>query len=151
MFTDTLYYHFQSKKVGVNDLDFRQKSKNLIFDHIFEKFWMIQIFFEKSGSVTLCPLLSFNFMPSFGKILWSVFEKNSEQTDTQTHTQGSIYRTNLQSRWVQKSNPTWPGPASTNLAETKTFQFCKNLVQKFCTNVSLRNRGKVFAYKKYEI
>ena len=24
--------------VGVNDLDFRQKSKKLIFDHIFEKF-----------------------------------------------------------------------------------------------------------------
>ena len=38
VFTDTLYYHFQSKKVGVNDLDFRQKSKNLIFDHIFEIF-----------------------------------------------------------------------------------------------------------------
>ena len=38
VFTDTLYYHFQSKKVGVNDLDFRQKSKKLIFDHIFEKF-----------------------------------------------------------------------------------------------------------------
>ena len=28
---------FSQKKVGVNDSDFRQKSKNLIFDHIFEK------------------------------------------------------------------------------------------------------------------
>ena len=78
--SDTFYYHFRSKKSWVND--FRQKSKNLIFHHIFDIYWMIQIFFGKFGSVTLFPLLSFNFMPSFGKILWSVFEKISERTDT---------------------------------------------------------------------
>ena len=39
---------------------------------------------------------------------------------------------------LARPDPTWPrpGPAPTNLPETKTFQFCKN--------ISLRNRGKVF-------
>ena len=57
------------------------------------------------------------------------------------------------------SDPTWPGPnlawpgsAPTNLPETKTFQFCKHLLlENFCTNISLINRGKVFPYKKIKI
>ena len=81
---------FSVKKVGVNDLDFRQNSKKIIFYHIFEIYWMIQIFSTKSGSVSFFLLLSFNFMPIFGKILWPVFEKNSERMDERTNDSKSI-------------------------------------------------------------
>ena len=55
---------------------------------------------------------------------------------------------------LARPDPTWPTP--TNLPETKTFQFCKKSssgdnVQNFCTNISLRNRGKVFPYKKKDV
>ena len=46
---------------------------------------MIQIFPPKSGFVSLLPLLSYNFMPNFGKILWPVIEKGSGLTDRRTN------------------------------------------------------------------
>ena len=64
---------------------------------------MNQIFTGKSGFVTLCPLLSWNFMPSFRKILWRFLIKTPDRrTDGRTNEHGSIYRTNLLCRWVQK-------------------------------------------------
>ena len=64
-----------------------------------------EIFPGKSRFISLCPLWSCNFMPSFGKILCLVFKKSSRQTDEQMADSGhgSIYRTNLlYPWWVQK-------------------------------------------------
>ena len=67
------------------------KLKKPNFWPYFCNYWMNQIFPGKSGFVSFLLLLSYNFKPSFGKILWSVIEKSSGQTDGH----GSIYRTNL--------------------------------------------------------
>ena len=92
-----------SDQVSSKSLEpFFRKSRKTIILTIFSTFWMNQIFPGKSGFVSLLPLLSYNFMPSFGKILWPVIEKSSGLTNGRTDGHGSIYRTNLQSRWVQK-------------------------------------------------
>jgi hypothetical protein len=87
-------------------LRFPGKAKKPNFWQHFCNYWMNQIFPGKSGFVSRSAILSCNFMPSFGKILWPVFKKSSgltdEGTDGRTNEQGSIYRTNLQCRWVQK-------------------------------------------------
>ena len=63
---------------------FREKYEKPHFLALFPLFPKNQIFPEKSGSVTFFLLWSFNFMPNFRKILWLVFEKNSEQTHVRT-------------------------------------------------------------------
>ena len=78
---------------------FRENSKRALFWPLLAPNLDPQIFYQKSGFVTFCPLLFFNIMPSFVKILWSVFEKNSRQTNELTNEltneRGPIYRTNL--------------------------------------------------------
>ena len=64
---------------------FWEKYEKPHFLALFPLFPKNQIFPEKSGSVTFFLLWSFNFMPNFRKILWLVFEKNSEQTHVRTY------------------------------------------------------------------
>ena len=97
---------FSTIKTWGQWLRFQGKVEKPNFWQHFCNYWMNQIFPGNSGFVSLYPITSFNFMPSFGKILWSVIEKSSgltnERTNGRTDEHGSIYRTNLQSRWVQK-------------------------------------------------
>jgi hypothetical protein len=65
---------------------------------VFVDFLMNKIFLAKSGFVSLCPLLSGNFTPSFGKILWPVFD---------IYRHGSLYRPTYVGVWVQKYRSDW--------------------------------------------
>ena len=69
LFTDTLYYRFQSKKDGSSWLDFQEKSKKPLKNARFCTLWMNQIFFWKSGFVTFLDILKANFVQ---KSRWSV-------------------------------------------------------------------------------
>ena len=46
-------FHFRQKKVQVNELDFRQKLKNLIFRHKNADYAKKKFFFQKSGRATV--------------------------------------------------------------------------------------------------
>ena len=71
-------------------------------------------FFRK---IRLCHFVSFIVLQLHAKF-WKdpmiSFQENL-RTDTQTHRQGSIYRTNLQSRWVQKDQTVECIPVKINL------------------------------------
>ena len=77
---------FSQKKLG--SMMFTSKNPKTTFLSHFRYLLNNPDFSGKSGFVTF-PILSFNIIPSFWKILWSVFEK------LRTGRQGFVYRTNL--------------------------------------------------------
>ena len=103
----------RSKISKIQIIHFREckSAKNLYFDRFS---WILRqtgFVFEKSAFVSLSALFSINFMPSFRKILWLVFEKNSGQTNWHGwiyRTYPPLYRTNLQNRWVQQKLQSTP-------------------------------------------
>ena len=52
---------------------------------------ILQIFPGKSGFVSLCPLLSWNFMASFGKILWPFLRKTPDRRTEMGQSIGPTY------------------------------------------------------------
>ena len=81
---------FSTIKTWGQWLRFQGKVEKPNFWQHFCNYWMNQIFPGKSGFVSRSAILSCNFMPSFGKILWLVFKKNSGQTDGRTDRGQSI-------------------------------------------------------------
>ena len=90
-------------------IGFPTKVKKPHFYHIFDVYWMIQIFSDNlasSLSFLYCPLTSNQISErSYDRFSRKTRDgRTNERTDERKNERRQIYRTNLQSRWVQNNH-----------------------------------------------
>ena len=132
---------FPTVKTSDQWLRFPGKVKNPNFRTHFCNYWMNQIFPGKSGFVSLLPLLSYNFMPSFGKILWPVIEKSSGLTNERTNGRTDMGQSIGPTSKVGGSKKTWDKDAknlftSNDVTNLHHFLLPKNEKSAFCEPVT---------------